>query len=314
MKKINKTPVENTFESIEQNLKSSDNAGLIDSAEQPISAEPNLDSAAVTESVQLSDTTEVDKNAYVDLVNDVVRRVRETGKPVQPGHSLLSAEDYEGLTPDIKVSRKGFTSFDTKRQMEDLAGFSSAGAVPVVTSSRSTDGQLKARPATKLDLANLDESQIMDIPEISASDFQVVDMLNLVPKNPEIRFRWVNFKNFVAGNYGRYLAYGFQTASVDDVDVEKTPVHDSMINGTKVEYYDVQLMKIHVLKLMALYKKNVLSSIGRLRNFKEAGMAAANKQFNDDIASSPALQAGLHKMKIANQGENPIEFYDPGRV
>lgn len=235
-------------------------------------------------------------NDYAQLVDAVVNKVKETGKVVDTstGHSILSADQYKGTTPDIQVTPP----------LRNTSGFTSAATVPVVNNK-------PVRTANDLDLANLDETMIMDLPFISAGDFTLVDSLNLKPKNPEIRFRWVNYKNYVAGNLGRYIALGFEAASKDDVDLVKTPVHDSMIDGNTVKYYDIQLYKIHVLKLMALYKMNIVKSLGRVRNYKEAGKAAAEKDFNDTISGDPKLLAGLNKMRMANDGENPIEFYDP---
>ena len=243
---------------------------------------------------------------FQDLVDAVVDKVRETGKPVDTntGHSILSAKDYEGFTPDIRVTKNnsGFSSQETAQQFKVNDPLQAIAKNP----------NRPVRTADDIDLSKLDESTAMDLPFISVAEYKLTDMLNLAPKDPAIRFRWVNFKNYVAGNMGRLAAIGFQVASIDDVDTVKTPVDASMIDGTQVIYYDIKLMKVNVLRLMSLYKRNVITSLGRIRNFQKTGEAAANKQLMDDISGNPALLAGLRKMMIANQGEQPIEFYDPG--
>src|SRR5579859_336820 len=246
-----------------------------------------------------------DTTQFQDIINTIVDKVRETGKPVdqQTGHSILSADEYKGMTPDIQVTKRntGFSSAETAQEFrvnDPLKGVSKNPNQPV-------------RTANDVDLSKIDETMVMDLPFIAVTEFKLIDSLNLKPKDPGTRFRWVNYKNFVAGNMGRYVALGFEPASIDDVNTKETPVDNSMVDGSTVKYYDIQLFKIHVLKLMALYKKNIIQSLGRIRNFQEAGKAAAEKQFNDDITSNPQLMAGLHKMRIANNGEAPIEFYKP---
>ena len=165
-----------------------------------------------------------------------------------------------------------------------------------------------AKPATEIDLEHLDESMIMDMPEIQATSFKIIDMLDPKPKDKAVRFRWANYKNFTAGNLGKYLAIGFQVASIDDVDQTKTPIDPSMIDGTQIKYYDILLLKINVIRLMELYKTNIVKSINKLVKVKEKGLAEANRQFQNDISANPGMAAKFNQYKHV-LGHDPVEFF-----
>lgn len=229
------------------------------------------------------------------------------------GHTVHSKEFYEkqqGFAPAIEVSKKGFTGQETQKQF-----------TRTVTSFRDLNDREKAqyfanelaKPATQQDLENLDESMIMEMPQIKADSFdRIIDMLNPKPKDKTIRFKWANCKNFVAGNLGRYLAIGFQVANVNDIDQQRTPTDPSMIVGTEVRYLDVILLKIPVIRLMELYKANVVRSIMKLGRVREKGIAMANKQFSDDLSSIPGASNQYNKIKAGLQGREPVEFFTPG--
>ena len=166
-----------------------------------------------------------------------------------------------------------------------------------------------ARAASKFDISKLDESMILDMPQIKAATFEIITMLELKPKDPAIRFRWANYKNFVSGNLARYYALGFQNASIDDIDVEKTPVHESMLEGSTVKYYDIILLKVSVLRLMELYKANMIKSVNRLIEHRERGLREANRDFASGLSAGD--RANYNKLKEA-LGREPVEFFVPG--
>jgi hypothetical protein len=168
------------------------------------------------------------------------------------------------------------------------------------------------RPATEVDIENLDESHIANMPEIKAATFEIIDMLNLKPKDKTIRFRWANFKNYVAGNLSRYFSLGYSIASIDDVDIQRTPVDPSMIEGTQVKYYDIVLIKIPVIRLMELYKANIVKAANRLIKSRERGIREAQRAFVNEVQQSGKLQGGYNKMREQMQGEEPVVFYTPG--
>lgn len=216
--------------------------------------------------------------------------------------SLHPPEFYEnlagGFAPknEVTVSKSGFTAKETKKHLDDLAG---------KTIKRLGDG---VRPAEEIDLANLDESMIMDMPSIKATAFKIIDILDPKPKDKVIRFRWANYKNFVGGNLGKYLAIGFQVASIDDIDQKRTPIDPSMVDGTQIKWYDVLLLKINVIRLMELYKTNIIKSVSKLEKAKVKGLAEAGRQFQSDISAEPGAARAYNQYRQA-LGKEPVEFF-----
>lgn len=240
----------------------------------------------------MADSLETD-NA-VDIVDDdkgpAFPDPPETTQVSDPGMSLHPKEFYDGQSgfrPAIEVKDNKGNDVEKKTDF-----------VRVKT----------AQPATIDDLENLDESMIMSMPEIKATSFKIIDMLAPKPKDPGIRFRWANNRNYVAGNLGKYIALGFELARLDDVDEKRTPVDPSMVKGTQIEWYDVVLLKINVIRLMELYKKNIISAVGKLQKAKEKGLAEANRQFAADIAATPGASAAYNHYRNA-LGKAPVEFF-----
>lgn len=215
--------------------------------------------------------------------------------------SVYSPEFYEeqgGFKPAIEVTtdKSGFTGKETKQHLDDLAG---------KTVHRKSDG---VRPAQEIDLANLDESMIMDMPSIKATAFKIIDILDPKPKDKTLRFRWANYKNYVGGNLGKYLAIGFQVASIDDIDQKRTPIDPSMVDGTQIKWYDVILLKINVIRLMELYKTNIVKSVNKLEKAKVKGLAEAGRQFQSDISAEPGAARAYNHYRQA-LGKEPVEFF-----
>lgn len=176
--------------------------------------------------------------------------------------------------------------------------------------SVSDDGRKEGtRPANRIDLSKLDESMILEIPEIEAATFELIGLLDPKPKDKSIRFRWANYKNNVQGNLARYYALGYSNASIDDVDQEQSPIHESMIDGTTIKYYDIMLLKIPVLRLMSLYKANIVKSVNRLIKFKERGIKEARREFNDSLSGRDKTRYNEFKSTLQKE---PVEFYVPG--
>lgn len=169
--------------------------------------------------------------------------------------------------------------------------------------------RLNARTAMDEDYRRIDESMILDLPFIKAADYSMSTEFNPRPKDPSVRFRWVNFVNFVQGNMMRLIADGFEVASVDDVDLDKTPIHPKMIDGTQIKQYDVVLMKISVLRLMSLYRRNLEAAAFKLDGVTggRMGEAAANQAFNDLVGHDPALRSGYNQVRAAS-GRDPVTF------
>jgi hypothetical protein len=239
------------------------------------------------------DSSEID----IDPINplaDLAAKVQEHLRQNIADNSMSSAprEAYEtgGVTVTPPSDTKAYQGQLSPRDRDDLIG------------------RMKAGTATKADLANIDESMIMDLPMIQASNFSIPGQYSPKPKDPAIRFRWVNCINALQSNMQRFLALGFVLATPDDVDQIKTPLADSMINGTQIKQYDVVLMKINVLQLMALYKKNVLDSLYKLDSVQRGGVAAASQSFMDDISKDPVARGQLASATYKRGGESPVTF------
>jgi hypothetical protein len=248
------------------------------------------------------DTNIVGKD-MADVLSQVApSNIDETFDDAEKGPMFVEQDD-----PDPTMTLNDKSLYDER-------GFQPANAVQKKEGQGfvdSRDIKTQARPATSIDLENLDETKIMDMPEIKAASFEILSLLELKPKDKSVRFRWANYKNYVAGNLARYFALGFKVASIDDVDTDRTPVDPSMVDGSQVKYYDILLIKIPVIRLMELYKANILKSVNRLAKSKERGLREANRQFRDDVAASPGLSGVYNRTKEAIGGNEPVEFYTP---
>jgi hypothetical protein len=246
--------------------------------------------------------------------NDIVQGVDEILKAFEPeGTNVVELVDNDpGPAFPDPVETPNHMSLHTNDFYENMAG----GFAPTNELIENKEKPRKplskvgvvARPADDIDLEHLDESMIMDMPQIKASAFKIIDILDPKPKDKSIRFRWANYKNYVGGNLGKYLAIGFQVASVDDVDQKRTPIDASMVDGTQIKWYDVILIKINVIRLMELYKTNIIKSVNKLEKAKVKGLAEANRQFQTDLSSEPGAARAYNHYKQA-LGHDPVEFY-----
>lgn len=186
----------------------------------------------------------------------------------------------------------GGTSPLTERQREDLIN------------------RLRAHTATDADMARIDESMIFDLPFIKAADYSITQNFSPLPKDPSVRFRWVNCVNFIQGNMMKLMQDGFEVATIDDVNTDKTPIHSTMIKGTEIHNYDTVLMKISVLKLMSLYRRNMENSLWKLEGAASGkmGEAAAMSEFNNLVSNVEGGRAALQKARISSGGQEPVTF------
>jgi hypothetical protein len=250
------------------------------------------------------DTNDTEK-ATVDvqeLIQKLTAKAMADEQKKQQNNAMgaVPLEEYQKPQPGVShipsSDKNAFTGTLTPRDREDLIN------------------RLKTRTATQADMALIDESMIFDLPFIKASDFSIPGQYDPKPKDPNIRFRWVNCVNALQSNMQRFLALGYTMAERDDVDETKTPLNDQMIQGTQIRQYDVVLMKINVLVLMGLYKRNIQDSAYKLDSVTSGRMAeaAAGQAFNDLLGSDPdAINTGarnaLGKYRIAS-GKEPVTF------
>jgi hypothetical protein len=230
----------------------------------------------------------VDSNEKIEIndENDYLKYEAENQKTI--GHTSVDPDIYEGRGFDAAIQVKTAKS----QVFEDT-------------------GKKQARPSTKVDLSNLDESMIMNMPEIKVSSYELIDILNPPFKDKSLRGRWANRLNHTAGNLNKYLSIGFSYACPDDIDQTKYKLDPSMVEGTHIQYYDIVLLKIPVLRLMQLYKHNIVASITKLGMASKDGVARANKQFQEDVSSDGNMSRGFNEFKAAH-GKSPVEFYTPG--
>jgi hypothetical protein len=239
------------------------------------------------------------ENQQVDiqnLIDQVTAKVAKDAKQHIADTTMTSvpAEAYERggnvqVTPS--TDKKAYLGPLTQRQREEMLD------------------RFKAHTATDDDMRRLDESMIIDLPAIKTASFDLQDSFHPIPKDPSVRFRWVNNVNFVQGNMMRLMHDGFEVASIDDVDTIKTPIHPKMIDGTQIKQYDVVLMKINVLKLMAIYKRNMEIAAFKLDGVTSGNIpgAAAEQSFEHLVGSEPGGRSALNKYRIAS-GREPVTF------
>src|SRR6266446_1839875 len=240
-----------------------------------------------------TDTTNEDTlNSLADLADAVSKRIAED--KIDNAMSSVSADAYK-----IGCSTKVTASTDKKAYQGPLNP----------EDRKKLIDRLNARTATDEDMRRIDESMILDLPFIKAADFSVSGEFNPRPKDPAIRFRWVNNVNFIQGNMMKLMADGFEVASIDDVDVVKTPIHSRMLDGTQIKQYDVVLMKISVLKLMSIYRRNLETAAFKLDSITSGrgSEAAASQSFSDLVSTDPSAVSGYNRTKAAS-GREPVVF------
>lgn len=278
----------------------------INNLEQAIQSDPETEQVIPAVGVEANSTLETDN--FVALADDDKPAFFSDPEEIieTSGMLLNDPKKYadQGLSPAVEVTQHaaGFGAGETAEQFKSRTGEDSPSIKKMEKRT--------AKPATELDLEHLDESMIMDMPEIKAASFEIIDILNPKFKDKSLRGRWSNFKNAEASNLHRLLSLGFVVAHVDDIDQSKTKLPDNMIDGTQVKYYDVLLLKIPVLRLMSLYKSNIIRSISKLGRMNQKGVAEANRQFMSDIN---AAGEGKNYLDAKNRlgGRDPVEFFTP---
>jgi hypothetical protein len=216
-----------------------------------------------------------------------------TGIPAS-GNTSIPAEQYKGVSPDIIPS------------VDRTEGFSSAAASNPTKFDSSAAPVKVARGAKAIDLANLDESNMMDLPFIEAKSYEIAAMLDIKLKDPAFRPRWVNFKNNEGGNYQMFKAIGFENAAVEDVDQDKTPLGENILKDDHtIKFYDVILMKVNTLRLMQAYKANVVKSLNMVGRWSDAAIKEAKRTFNNEV--SPDIIAAMKQQGLS------VDFYIPDK-
>jgi hypothetical protein len=159
----------------------------------------------------------------------------------------------------------------------------------------------KVRPATAMDMSKITEADVMNLDFIDARSLDVPAMLQVVPKDGNIRFRWVNWKNYEGGNYAMFKAIGFENAVPADIKGDFSD-HLKKEDGT-IKWFDVILMKVNVLILMGVYKKNIMRALQQVGRWQPQAIAQARRTLENEVGSDV-----LEQMK---KQDLTVEFYAP---
>lgn len=172
---------------------------------------------------------------------------------------------------------------------------------PPSSADQNSAAQPKARPATPQDLSQLTESDILNLDFVDAKSFDIPAMLQVTPKDGGTRFRWVNFKNYEGGNYAMFKAIGFENAKPEDVKDELSQ-HLLKEDGT-IKWFDVILMKVPVLHLMGIYKKNIIKALMKVGRWQTEAILQAKRTLEHDVGSDV--------LNALRKQDKKIEFYAP---
>jgi hypothetical protein len=231
----------------------------------------------------------------------IIRDMTPTGNSTE---SQTRSKYRDPFSPDIQVT-KAKAGFSSQENIDHL--MPDVQITPPQSSAnqnRAVSTKQSVRPATNIDLASIDESNILDLPFIDAHSFDIPAMLQLSPKDPGTRFRWVNYKNYEGGNYAFFKAIGFSNAAPQDVKGEVSEHLIKSEDGT-IKWFDVMLMKIPVLILMGIYKKNQIRALEMVGRWQPTAIAQARRTLQNEIGSD-VLEA------LRKQGKN-VEFYAPNQ-
>jgi hypothetical protein len=256
-------------------------------------------------------------------LDDLMRRKSESTDPAELDSDLKAASDLaksklaeqtseDNLTQKVIDRLKVEASQGKGNVLNEQQGFSRTVSkspyqpdvqiIPPPSSADQNAGtQAKPRPATQADLSNLTESDILNLDFIDAKAFDIPAMLQVKPKDGNVRFRWVNFKNYEGGNYAMFKAIGFSNAKPEDVEGEVSE-HLLKEDGT-IKWFDVVLMKVPVLHLMGIYKKNIIKALMKVGRWQTEAIAQAKRTLDHEVGSD-VLNA------LRKQGKQ-IEFYAP---
>lgn len=164
---------------------------------------------------------------------------------------------------------------------------------------------------TRVNLDDLNETTLLKYP-IEAKALNDAPMAIIKPKDSSIVFHWVfydrastgNSAKVSAANIQRYKFWGFEFATLDDIEGGEEALGEGMIDdGASIINYDTVLMKVNKVRLMGHYKKNLLDSL----MMTDASLVQAVKAAEADVK-----QSGMYKKAMATHPKAKIEFYSPG--
>lgn len=260
-----------------------------------------------------------------DDINNLLSRTEATNNPADLDSDLKAASDLAKQ----KLAQQTSEDYLTQKVIDRLkaesgrvaqgntvaetAGFSrtvnkspympDVQIIPPPSSADQNQGGKNgdARPATKIDLANITEADVLNLDFIDAKSFDIPAMLQVKPKDPAIRFRWVNFKNYEGGNYSMFKAIGFENAKPEDCD--GTLSEHLVKEDGSIKWFDVILMKVPTIHLMGIYKKNIIKALMKVGRWQSEAIAQAKRTLEHDVGSDV--------LNALRKQDKRIEFYAP---
>jgi len=172
---------------------------------------------------------------------------------------------------------------------------------PSSSDQSSSNRRPSVRAATNIDMSKITEADVMNLDFIDAKSLDVPAMLQVTPKDGNLRFRWVNYKNYEGGNYAMFKAIGFENASPEDIAGQFSD-HLKKEDGT-IKWFDVVLMKVNVLVLMGVYKKNIQRALQQVGRWQPQAIAQAQRTLENEVGSDM-----MNQLKKAG---HTVEFFAP---
>ena len=254
----------------------------------------------------------------------LIKNTEQTSNPADVDSDLKAASDLAKAKLSESVDAENLTQrvidrlkseaqqAQTGNTSDATAGFGRTVAkspyqpdvqvIPPPSSKDQNAGKMPdVRPALSQDLSKLTEADILNLDFVNAQAFDIPAMLQVAPKDGNIRFRWVNFKNYEGGNYAMFKAIGFTNAKPEDV-AGALSEHLLKEDGT-IKWFDVILMKVPTLHLMGIYKKNIIKALMKVGRWQTAAIEQAKRTLDHEVGSD-VLNA------LRKQGKN-VEFYAP---
>ena len=271
-----------SLDDIAKNIKNTSNPAAIDS---------DLANASDLAKEKLAEPSQTSPN----LTQQVIDRLDKMTPKGNTTKDVLG-EAKTPFQPDVRVTtnKVGFSSQQTTDHLNP--------DVQITPPPSSQDQNApRARSATRVDLANLTEADILDLPFIDAKSFDIPAMLQVKPKDPSIRFRWVNYKNYEGGNYAMFKAIGFSNAVAEDISGGFSE-HLLKEDGT-IKWFDVVLMKVNVIHLMGILKKNIIRSLEMVGRWQPNAIAQAKRTLANEV--------GADVLEAMRKAGHTVEFYAP---
>jgi hypothetical protein len=210
-------------------------------------------------------------------------------------NQLFNKGKAHGPQPKEKPLAQGPLEAMAEAEVADAEGFKEAPAEEEVV---------------KINLDDLDETTLLKYP-IIAKALNDAPMAIIKPKDSSVVFHWVFYDRsatgstarVVAANVQRYKFWGFEFATLQDIEGGEEALGDGMIDdGGQITNYDTVLMKINKVRLMSHYKKNLLDSLMMV----DQGLGKAIKAAEMDV-----VQSGTYGKAMSSHPKAKIEFYSP---